>query len=90
MMSAQLSAQPAAGGAAGAAGRCHRRRPVRQGRSAAAARTRVTILGVLVAFIISAMTLKAVAVDGARFNDTLYEWMVLGGLKMEVGFLSTA
>lgn len=46
-----------------------------------------TILGVLVAFILSAMTLKSVAVDGARFNQTLYEWMVVGGLKMEVGFL---
>ena len=46
-----------------------------------------TILGVLIAFIISAMTLKAVAVDGARFNATVYEWMVLGGLKMEIGFL---
>src|SRR5574341_1198410 len=33
------------------------------------------------------MTLKAVAVDGARFNQTVYEWMVLGGLKMEIGFL---
>ncbi|MDZ4357718.1 MAG: NADH-quinone oxidoreductase subunit L, partial [Variovorax sp.] len=47
----------------------------------------VTILGVLVAFIISAMTLKSVAIDGARFNATIYEWMVLGGLKMEIGFL---
>ncbi|MEQ1682631.1 MAG: NADH-quinone oxidoreductase subunit L [Burkholderiaceae bacterium] len=47
----------------------------------------VTILGVLVAFIISAMTLKSVAIDGARFNATIYEWMMLGGLKMEVGFL---
>lgn len=46
-----------------------------------------TILGVLVAFILSAMTLKSVAVDGARFNETIYEWMVIGGLKMEVGFL---
>ena len=46
-----------------------------------------TILGVLVAFIISAMTLKSVALDGARFNETLYEWMVIGGLKMEIGFL---
>jgi NADH-quinone oxidoreductase subunit L len=25
--------------------------------------------------------------DGARFNATIYEWMVMGGLKMEVGFL---
>ncbi|MEK8048162.1 NADH-quinone oxidoreductase subunit L [Ideonella margarita] len=47
----------------------------------------LTILGVLVSFIVSAMVLKAVAVDGARFNATVYEWMVLGPLKMEVGFL---
>ncbi|MDQ0590283.1 NADH-quinone oxidoreductase subunit L [Variovorax paradoxus] len=47
----------------------------------------LTILGVLVAFIISAMTLKSVVADGARFNATLYEWMVVGGLKMEIGFL---
>jgi len=47
----------------------------------------LTILGVLVAFIISAFTLRSVIVDGARFNATLYEWMVVGGLKMEVGFL---
>jgi len=47
----------------------------------------LTIVGVLVAFIISAMTLKSVAIDGARFNETLYTWMVVGGLKMEIGFL---
>ncbi len=47
----------------------------------------LTILGVLVAFIISVMTLKSVVSDGARFNATLYEWMVVGGLKMEVGFM---
>jgi NADH-quinone oxidoreductase subunit L len=47
----------------------------------------LTILGVLVAFIISAMTLKSVAVDGARFNEALYTWMNVGGLKMEIGFL---
>ncbi|WP_082536020.1 MULTISPECIES: NADH-quinone oxidoreductase subunit L [unclassified Methylibium] len=47
----------------------------------------VTILGVLIAFILSAITLKAVVLDGARFNATLYEWLVIGGLKMEVGFL---
>ncbi|HYD76901.1 NADH-quinone oxidoreductase subunit L [Ramlibacter sp.] len=46
-----------------------------------------TILGVLIAFVLSAMTLKSVALDGARFNATIYEWMVVGGLKMEVGFL---
>ncbi len=47
----------------------------------------LTILGVLVAFIISAMTLKSVVADGAHFNATIYEWMVVGGLKMEIGFL---
>ncbi len=46
----------------------------------------LTILGVLIAFILSAMTLKSV-IDGARFNETLYTWMVVGGLKMEVGFM---
>ena len=47
----------------------------------------LTILGVLVAFMLSALTLKSVAMDGARFNETLYTWMVVGGLKMEIGFL---
>ncbi|MFM8918692.1 MAG: NADH-quinone oxidoreductase subunit L [Limnohabitans sp.] len=47
----------------------------------------LTILGVLIAFILSASTLKSVAVDGARFNETLYTWMTVGGLKMEIGFL---
>jgi NADH-quinone oxidoreductase subunit L len=47
----------------------------------------LTILGVFVAFVISAMTLKSVAGDGAHFNETLYTWMNVGGLKMEVGFL---
>ncbi|MBP6776763.1 MAG: NADH-quinone oxidoreductase subunit L [Piscinibacter sp.] len=47
----------------------------------------VTILGVLVSFILSALVLRDVALEGARFNATVYEWMVFGGLKMEVGFL---
>jgi NADH-quinone oxidoreductase subunit L len=42
---------------------------------------------VFIAFVLSAMTLQSVALDGARFNETLYTWMVVGGLKMEVGFL---
>jgi NADH-quinone oxidoreductase subunit L len=45
------------------------------------------ILGVTIAFVISTMTLWEVVVDGARFNQTVYEWMQLGGLKMEIGFL---
>ncbi|MEY4910889.1 MAG: hypothetical protein RL761_552, partial [Pseudomonadota bacterium] len=47
----------------------------------------LTILGVAVAFVLSAMTLQSVINDGARFNETLYTWMVVGGLKMEIGFL---
>lgn len=47
----------------------------------------LTILGVLMAFVLSALTLKSVALDGAVFNQTLYTWMTLGSLKMEVGFL---
>lgn len=46
----------------------------------------ITIGGVLLSFILSAITLNQV-MDGARFNQTLYEWMVVGGLKMEIGFL---
>ncbi len=46
----------------------------------------VTILGVLVAFLISAQTLLQV-MDGASFNGTVYTWMTLGTLKLEIGFL---
>ena len=47
----------------------------------------VTILGVLLSFICAVIVLQAVALEGARYNATVYEWMNLGGLKMEVGFL---
>ena len=47
----------------------------------------VTILGVFIAFVLSALTLQSVAMDGARFEGTLYNWMQVGDLKMEVGFL---
>ncbi len=46
----------------------------------------LTILGVLIAFILSASTLMKV-IDGARFNETIYTWMQLGSLKMEIGFM---
>ncbi len=46
----------------------------------------VTILGVLVAFLISVQTLLQV-MDGASFNGTVYTWMTLGELKLEIGFL---
>ena len=47
----------------------------------------LTIGGVLLAFVLSALTLQSVVQDGARLNETLYTWMVVGGLKMEIGFL---
>jgi len=46
----------------------------------------ITCIGVAISLAISVQTLLAV-LDGARFNATIYEWMNLGGLKMEVGFL---
>jgi NADH-quinone oxidoreductase subunit L len=45
-----------------------------------------TILGVAIAFVLSALTLIDV-IGGARYNQTVYEWMTVGGLKMEVGFM---
>ncbi|MEN3366815.1 MAG: NADH-quinone oxidoreductase subunit [Burkholderiales bacterium] len=48
--------------------------------------TTVTILGVLIAFIISIQTLFAV-MDGATFNGTVYRWMTVGGVNFEIGFL---
>jgi len=47
----------------------------------------LTIGGVLLSFILSASVLRDVIVDGARFNDTIYTWMQVGALKMEVGFM---
>jgi NADH-quinone oxidoreductase subunit L len=44
-------------------------------------------LGVLIAFLLSASTWRDVVVHDARFNETLYTWMTIGSLKMEIGFL---
>ena len=46
----------------------------------------VTILGVAIACVLSFMVLNDV-MAGARFNDTIYTWMQLGELSLEVGFL---
>ena len=46
----------------------------------------VTILGVAISFVLSAMVFLQV-MHGASFNGTIYEWMNVGSLKMEVGFL---
>ena len=48
-----------------------------------------TILGVLVALVLSVMTLIDV-IGGARFNQTVYEWMVLGDLRWKSASWSTA
>lgn len=47
---------------------------------------RVTILGVAISFVLSSMVFLQV-MQGASFNATIYEWMNVGSLKMEVGFL---
>jgi len=47
----------------------------------------LTILGVLISFVLSAQTLLSVVQDGSRFNETLYTWMEVGGLTMEIGFM---
>jgi NADH-quinone oxidoreductase subunit L len=44
-------------------------------------------LGVLVSFVLSALTLQDVVLDGARFNESIYTWMQIGELKMEIGFM---
>ncbi|MRV75943.1 NADH-quinone oxidoreductase subunit L [Duganella sp. FT92W] len=44
-----------------------------------------TILGVLISFVLSALTLKDV-MGGATFNETIYTWMTVAGMKLEVGF----
>ncbi|KMY86247.1 NADH-ubiquinone oxidoreductase chain L [Candidatus Paraburkholderia calva] len=46
----------------------------------------ITILGVFVSFILSAIVYNDV-LHGASFNATVYAWMSIGNLKMEVGFL---
>ena len=46
----------------------------------------ITCIGVAISLAVSLQTLLAV-LDGARFNATVYEWMTVGSLKMEVGFL---
>ena len=47
---------------------------------------RVTILGVAISFILSVIVFFDVKA-GASFNATIYDWMRVGSLKLEVGFL---
>ncbi|MFM2009574.1 MAG: hypothetical protein RIR02_1524, partial [Pseudomonadota bacterium] len=46
----------------------------------------VTILGVLIAMLISLQTLSEV-MSGASYSGTLYTWMTVGDIKLEIGFL---
>jgi len=48
--------------------------------------TAATILGVLVALILSVQTLMAVVQQGATFNQNIYHWMTVGTLSMDIGF----
>ncbi len=49
---------------------------------------RVTIAGVAIAFALSLIALfHNVSGDGAVFDETIYTWMVSGGITFEVGFL---
>ncbi|HSH44026.1 MAG TPA: NADH-quinone oxidoreductase subunit L [Arenicellales bacterium] len=47
----------------------------------------VTILGVAVAFALSAVVYVDVIMNGNQFNGTIYTWGVSGGLPLEIGFL---
>ena len=40
----------------------------------------LTIFGVFISFVLSALTLQDVVVDGARFNETLYTYNVIYNL----------
>ena len=46
----------------------------------------VTILGVAISFVLSCVVFLDV-LHGANFNATVYEWMTVGKVKFEVGFL---
>ena len=48
----------------------------------------VTILGVAVAFLLSALVFKHIAIDGGEaINQSVYTWLISEGVKFEVGFL---
>ncbi|HIO91452.1 MAG TPA: NADH-quinone oxidoreductase subunit L [Leucothrix mucor] len=47
----------------------------------------VTLLGVGTACVLSFVVLKHIAFDGNSYNGSVYTWMVVEGVKFEVGFL---
>lgn len=49
---------------------------------------RITIGAVALSFLLSLVAFKVVVLDrAAPFNESLYTWMVSGGIRFEVGFL---
>ena len=47
----------------------------------------ITILGVAIAFALSAFVVLPDVLDGHRFNGAIYTWGVSGGVPLEIGFL---
>ncbi|MCC7410408.1 MAG: NADH-quinone oxidoreductase subunit L [Gammaproteobacteria bacterium] len=48
----------------------------------------VTIVGVGIAFALSAVVFKQVVIDAAgNLNTTVFTWLAVGGLRFEIGFL---
>ena len=48
----------------------------------------VTIIGVTIAFVLSAVLFKALVFDGAEpFNGPVYTWLASEGIRFDVGFL---
>ena len=47
----------------------------------------VTIIGVLVAFILSILVFKLVIFDNASYNAQVYQWLQAGSLSIEIGFM---
>ena len=48
----------------------------------------VTIIGVAIAFLLSLLVLRHHVLNGAEpYNGTVYTWMVVEGIRLEVGFL---
>ncbi|MBK8182287.1 MAG: NADH-quinone oxidoreductase subunit L [Candidatus Competibacteraceae bacterium] len=48
----------------------------------------VTIIGVGIAFLLSLVVLRHHVFNGAEpYNDTVYTWMMIEGIRLEVGFL---
>ncbi|HHC73528.1 MAG TPA: NADH-quinone oxidoreductase subunit L, partial [Thiothrix sp.] len=47
----------------------------------------ITIAGVGLAFVLSLVVFKHIALDGNTYNETVYTWAVIEGIRFEIGFL---